>query len=65
VAGNRAGSHLGRPFRDRCHIGNLAPAVSASRPWATGLASLSQGGQQFAPQAPPRQHIQCRVDGFG
>lgn len=65
VARHSSGGDVGRSFGDRGHIGNLAPAVSASRPWATSLASQPQGGQQFAPQAPPWQHIQGRVDGFG
>ena len=60
VAWHGPGSHVGRPFGDWSHIGNLAPAVSASRPGAAGLASL--------PQAPPRQHVQCarveKVDAF-
>jgi len=46
VARHGPGGNIGRPFGDRGHIGKLAPTVSASRPWATGLASLPQGGQQ-------------------
>jgi len=65
VARHGPGGHVGRPFRDRSHVGNLAPAVSASRSRATGLASLPQGGQQFRPQDSTRQHIQGCVDGFG
>ncbi len=65
VARHGPGGHLGRPCGDRGPIGNLAPAVSASRPWATGLASLPQGGQQFCPQGSTRQPIQSRINGLG
>ncbi len=41
------------------------PRRSSLRPRPTGLAGLTQGGQQFAPQRPPRQHVQPHVDGFG
>ena len=65
VSGHDPSGHVGRPFGDWRHVGNLAPAVPASCPRATGLTGLPQRGQQCTPQASPRQHIQGRVDGFG
>ena len=44
------------------HIGELVPSIRASSPRPSGLACLTEYGQQFAAQGTTRQHIQCRID---
>jgi hypothetical protein len=51
------GGNLGGSFGARGHSGNLAPAVSASRPWATGLARLPQDGQQSVRASNPQPTV--------
>ncbi len=65
VARHRAGGHLSGAVGNRRHVGKLAASVRPPRPRPTGLAGLPQGSQSFAPQRPPRQQVQRRVEGFG
>ncbi len=64
VTGDGLGGDVGRPFGDWGHVGNLAPAVLAAHPLATGLVGLPQGSHRFAPQRFTRQHVQRRSHGF-
>ena len=64
VTGDGLVGDVGRPFGDWGHVGNLAPAVLAAHPLATGIAGLPQGSHRFAPQRFTRQHLQRRSRGF-
>ena len=65
VAGNGAGGDVGRAFSNEGHVGNLTSPISSACSRPAGLAGLSQGGQQFAPQGSTWQHVQGDIDGFG
>lgn len=55
---------LGRPIMNARPVGNRAAAILPARTGTTGLARLTQAGNQLAAQFAARHGVECRVDGF-
>lgn len=60
----RPSGHLGGTLGNRRHIGELAPAINASRARPARFARLTQRRQELTPQGATGQDIQPDIDGF-
>lgn len=59
MARHDPGGHVSRSFDERGHVGNLAPAVSASRPRTTGRACrrAASNAVRKAPRGSPSSAV--------